>query len=982
MNKLQSEFINPPTKYRPVPFWSWNDLLEDKELARQIHEMKKNGLGGYFMHARVGLETPYMSNDWMKRVNTGIKTGKKYEMEAWLYDEDKWPSGFAGGVIPRKGEKYREKCLVCSENSELGDNFSLLAVFSLNNEGKFSKPGSVPENSSGKILRFYRWVEPLGNPWFNGTSYVDNLNPEVVDAFIKSTYTPYAKLFKENFKREVPGVFTDEPCYMMYNYSPKPSLPWTDKFPEIFKSNAGYDLLDMLPCLFYEVANYEKVRYDFFKLITQQFINSYSKKIYRWCEENELIYTGHYMAEQNLCSQIQWIGSAMPHYEYMSYPGIDHLGRAIKGQLITVKQVSSVADQLGKKRTLSETYGCSGWNMSFEDQKWISEWQIALGINLINPHLSLYSSRGSRKRDYPPSLFYQQPWWDQYSIINDYLARLCAMMSKGDRKCDILVIHPMETGWITYNPRNSCTASKYSADFDHICEHLLSIQRDFHLGDENILERHGVVAEANLELGNGSYHVIIVPPLLTLREKTVNLLKSFQEGGGHLVFVENLPAMIEGKHSNLIEEYFDDCKIVSNNRLKIRDYLDYILPRNISLISDDGDNPKDIVIHHREIDFNDVIFLVNTARDKSYKTRLSVAGSGSMQKWDPYDGSFKDLKVEIKDELFVTNLKFEPSQSHLLFLNRQGEPKTYKKKEKEITRTIKLGKKYKMKIKGDNSITLDHCRLKVEDGQWSDFMYVMDANEEAHKNGDNKNVFFKYVFNSDIGSDKAGDIFAAVECPDNFKIYFNNKLVKYTNNGWWTDIAFKKVLLPELLKKGNNSIIFETKLKSEHEIESVYICGKFGVNNRDNKEFSLCEPGNSYTIGDLTKQGYPFFRGKAVITEKVQIIPKGNESIFLKLKSMDAIISNIKVNGYECGGIVWHPLSVEITEFIQPGNNKIEIEMVGSCRNLLGPHHHNKRELIYLGPEHFNDKEHWTDEYQFMPFGLLDEPEIKFYTME
>ena len=30
---------NPPKKYRPIPFWSWNEKLEEKETARQIEIM-------------------------------------------------------------------------------------------------------------------------------------------------------------------------------------------------------------------------------------------------------------------------------------------------------------------------------------------------------------------------------------------------------------------------------------------------------------------------------------------------------------------------------------------------------------------------------------------------------------------------------------------------------------------------------------------------------------------------------------------------------------------------------------------------------------------------------------------------------------------------------------------------------------------------------------------------------------------------------
>ena len=84
---------------RPVPFWSWNDKLEPDELRRQIGAMQDAGMGGFFMHARGGLETEYLSEDWFRAVEASVDEAKKRGMQAWCYDENGWPSGFAGGKL-------------------------------------------------------------------------------------------------------------------------------------------------------------------------------------------------------------------------------------------------------------------------------------------------------------------------------------------------------------------------------------------------------------------------------------------------------------------------------------------------------------------------------------------------------------------------------------------------------------------------------------------------------------------------------------------------------------------------------------------------------------------------------------------------------------------------------------------------------------------------------------------------------------------
>ena len=106
MGKLEEKLSAPSSEYRSVPFWSWNDELDLNELQWQIHEMKEKGIGGFFMHARGGLKTPYMSEKWMECVKACIEEAKQLDMEAWLYDEEGWPSGFAGGAVPALGEYY------------------------------------------------------------------------------------------------------------------------------------------------------------------------------------------------------------------------------------------------------------------------------------------------------------------------------------------------------------------------------------------------------------------------------------------------------------------------------------------------------------------------------------------------------------------------------------------------------------------------------------------------------------------------------------------------------------------------------------------------------------------------------------------------------------------------------------------------------------------------------------------------------------
>ncbi len=56
---------SPASIYRGAPFWAWNGKLCPDELRWQIRIMNEMGLGGFFMHSRVGLDTEYLSKEWL-----------------------------------------------------------------------------------------------------------------------------------------------------------------------------------------------------------------------------------------------------------------------------------------------------------------------------------------------------------------------------------------------------------------------------------------------------------------------------------------------------------------------------------------------------------------------------------------------------------------------------------------------------------------------------------------------------------------------------------------------------------------------------------------------------------------------------------------------------------------------------------------------------------------------------------------------------
>jgi len=203
VNRKQIEsFTNPGNEFRGAPFWAWNGKLEPQELRRQIQVMHRMGLGGFFMHSRVGLDTPYLSKEWFDCVNACVDEAKKLKMNAWLYDEDRWPSGAAGGLVT-KNPKYRMRSLA-GKVLDTADGFrwtpATQGAFVARVDGLVARDirpvprgKRPPKLAEGEKLVVFA-VELWGcSNWFNGYTYLDTMNHEAVRQFIKVTHEAYRK---------------------------------------------------------------------------------------------------------------------------------------------------------------------------------------------------------------------------------------------------------------------------------------------------------------------------------------------------------------------------------------------------------------------------------------------------------------------------------------------------------------------------------------------------------------------------------------------------------------------------------------------------------------------------------------------------------------------------------------------------------------------------------------------------------------------
>ncbi|MEM3658121.1 MAG: glycosyl hydrolase [Candidatus Hadarchaeum sp.] len=1005
------KFRDPPREYRPSPFWSLNNLLNQDELRRQVREFAEKGFGGYFMHSRIGLAIPYLSDEWMDCIAVCSEEGEKSGVYSWLYDEDKWPSGFAGGIIPAKNDEYKLKTLVMKkfDNNSPRDYFSqtsLIALF----EVIFSSPGLIESfkrvkiqdiTGRGEIIGFKVELSEKDN-WYNGESYVDLLNPKVTEEFLNTTIESYAKRFREKFGKGIPGIFTDEPNFYT-KLEALDRIPWTNGIVEYFYKLNGYNILDKLPLLFFEGEGCNKVRYDFWKTITLRFLESWTIPYSKKCEEYGLKMTGHFLYEDNLVFQTCHIGAAMPHYEYMHIPGVDHLGRKIDNAL-TLKQCSSIAHQFSKNRVLCEMFGGSGYDMTFEEQKLIADFNFSLGINLVCQHLSLYTLKGDCKRDYPPTISYHQPYWPYYKFMNDYLARASYVCSQGRFYADILVLNPIGSVWATYAPRlfsdRESKSWRYNDAFLNLVEKLLTLHWEFDLGDELVMEKHAkVLGEGTIVVKNASYKVIIVPPSLTWSRATFNLIKDFINNNGKVIFIGDSPTLIDGipaveewgsvlSHSN-VQKIPQEINIIDKAISKV-------LKKSVSIKDSSGREIEDICLHHRVDGTQHLFFFSNKSR-KPYDAFLFFKEKGMVYELDLQTGGYRDVEVVESGSGMIVQTSFPPVGSCVYLIDASNPPNvktTSLLKHRFRESIIRLPDNWNFERLSLNSLTLDNCQYSINDGEWSKMKPMWKVRSEVLEKAGlhhylglqpwvlrergilNKKCFklcLKSIFRTEV---KPGRIYLVLEKPSSWKVFINGLHVATETNDWYWDRQMGKIDISKFVEIGINTIELSCDYSLDIPIEDIYIVGDFAV-KIENNEFVLTKEPEFLKSGDWVNQGYPFYSGVMRYKSKFILNHDHWDQVLLRLPNAKGTLFLIHVNQSSPIPICWSPLEADITRLIKTGENVLEIDVVSSLRNTLGPLHHRFiDDLIFIRPKTFMDEDNWTKEYKFTPYGLINGAEI------
>ncbi|MCJ7679883.1 MAG: hypothetical protein MUP70_04075, partial [Candidatus Aminicenantes bacterium] len=666
----------------------------------------------------------------------------------------------------------------------------------------------------------FDFAEQPPSPWYGGFTYVDIMRKDVTEKFLSVTLDAYKNAFGVEFGKTVPGSFQDEA-----HIGPAvggASLSFTPALFETFESMWGYDLKLLLPSLIEETGDWRRIRHDYYAVLNHLFVEGWAKPYSEYCEANNLMFTGHYWEHDWPRPRLVQDNMAVVSYSHM--PGIDMLMNqwslapgAQFGNARSVKEIRSVANQMGRKRTMSETYGAGGWDMTLLDQKRIGDWEYALGVNFLNQHLSYMTIKGARKRDHPLSFSYHEPWWHVYSLLGNYFARLSAVLTLGEQLNSILVLEPTTTAWMYYSPTESSprleTVGREFQDFVHCLE---SRQIEYDLGSEYILKNHAEVTKKGLRVGRRTYSLVVLPPgLENLRKETLTLFEDYLRSGGKILSWVEAPPFVDGRESagpaGLVETYADGWTHEGGSGWEM---LAQLCPSTLEFSETDPDGG--LLFHHRRV-LRDaaLVFLVNTSADKDSAGRFTVGGEAassyrSCEMWDALTGEVKPYPSKFTDGKLSVDFKLQAGASLLLCLRPKDS--VYKASPEQIREVVEAENALSVRRLSPNVLTLDYCDLTLGTVTEKD-LYFYDAQRKTYQHhGLARNPWDSAVqFKTNIidednfpeGSGFKADFWfeaaeampldtlkCVVERPDLYKISCNGTAIEPLEGEWWLDRVF------------------------------------------------------------------------------------------------------------------------------------------------------------------------------------------------
>lgn len=662
LGQLRTLFAGPPRQFGILPFWTWNDALEESELLRQIHEMHAAGFGGFVPMPDLGLsrDTGYLAEEYFRLLRLCVQEAASLGMIVILYDEGCYPSGSAQGRVVANNPDHAARCLFHVDKRVTGPARGhwrpnpgralcdeLVSVIAARETGDGSLdpdslalmtpaehevvPYDLPEGDwlliacwqgySGGTIRGVFAEEDDGHALAPAAG--DILNPDAVASFLHITHDAYYEHLSDYFGSTIVAMFTDEPGPL--GRAPKRRggpQPFTRGFQEDVQQHWDDDVARWLPTLWYDVGP----RTDEFRQAYQRAVHERLERVFyraqsEWCVAHGIVLTGHPSASDEIeaLRAFGWPGQDMV-WRYV----VPDSPTALEGNYsVGPKCAGSIAALTGAERNISELFGAYGWRLSLDETKWLFDWHLARGTNLFVTGSFKYSARGRRAYNSEPAIGMHNVWWPYYDTVAGYVRRLGWMLTQGREVADVAILtDPSRVAW-------------------QAAKELYRNQIGFVYIEPYWLEQ-GHLDGAQLVIGQQRFSAVVCDPGDVSAGSGDSLLRAFAAAGG------------------LVVRDWDPNSLVHT--------LDAHAERDVIWSGADA-----LRALHRRVGNIDLYLLVNEGEDR-IEGDLSLRACGALEIWDPLDGVTIPWPSRDQNGRTLTRVSLERRQGLVVAVDPTGSP--------------------------------------------------------------------------------------------------------------------------------------------------------------------------------------------------------------------------------------------------------------------------------------------------------------------
>lgn len=1021
-------FHNPSNLYRPWPLFSLNGDYSSPEsvqaLTTALSDLKSAGFGGVYLHPRPGLLTEYLSPQWFQLIETLIHACVDMDLVPALYDENSYPSGHAGGHVTADAPELQAFHVV----PVYGQGTPLPKGFLCAREWKQGLPGANIKTAQPD----QSWVafcprEAFIAEWHGRQPTASLLHPGTAERFLQKTHAAYRRNLSANAWQQLASIFTDEPHLIADQHGIEgQGLPLTPYLSQAFGERWGYALEPCLPSLFFDVDDFQRVRFHYYELCHDLFRESWAKPLARWTQANGIRLTGHYLehdwpvpyatpGQMELLAEMDWPGTD----QLLGFPLAGHDQHDIQNHppsppgsephlLYYLRQAASVANQLGKDRVMNECWGASSHASDPSDWYRIGTYLLANGVNHLVPHHCMPDFRGTRKHDHPPFLSQQSPWFPSIRPLIDELSRIAQAVTPGRVENRVLILDAQTTGFLlaakgrASDPENSEITSidkqgplrQLRESIVGLAESLAWAQIDFDIGDEYLLQAHGSIsADGGLCVGRQTYTLLVWPPgMIHLRSASMERLDAYLRKGGQIAGPLPDRIRVDGETSNQLDKWLHayPSQITRIDPAELVAFIQKRIPPRLQVT---GKNNG--CLHLRKVQPGQTTWLlVNSAPETRVFTFPTEARDVSKAyEIDLADGQATRLPDEFNAD---GSLPLNPVSARLLiFSDPQPELKAVAPQKIRSSTSGEALNPVQIKRSEAAVLAVDCCHLRTgskDHGTWETrqanrllwsrhglcpdgwsrtIQYRQDVQDRAIALGQTEPIELSYRFEIGEGVETSG-FQIVIEQPWHKEAFINGVELDASQGETWIDPSLLRFNVGKHLRAGSNELLLKQPGFDAHcEVSNIYVLGDFSLEPIE-PGFRIVTP-SPLGLGTWNAHGLPFYDRTVCYRFKT---PTAGALVIDPLNWRG---SWLEVTGPEGKAHTWpgRTLSIHANE-----PTLWDIRVTGLPWNLFGPWHRKQAD-----PFKFTNPSDWNapvaeiqpqpgSAYQFLDFGLLTGPQF------